>query len=133
MPWKSISSTTQLVREERDEEKKGKYIKTQTATVFVLIPHSLVAQQGWFGPDSIMEDMSVNSCHIGAVSHSYRLWDLRQLNPLSNCLTVLICTALLFKIIKLSMLWIMLLSVITIFFIIFLIIPVAILTPRHLC
>lgn len=37
MPWKSISSTTQLVREERDEEKKGKYIKTQTATVFVLI------------------------------------------------------------------------------------------------
>lgn len=76
MPWKSISSTTQLVREERDEEKKGKYIKTQTAS-FCAHPHSLVAQQGWFGPDSIMGDMSVNSCHIGAISHSHRLWDLR--------------------------------------------------------
>lgn len=96
---------------------------------FCAHPHSLVAQ-GWFGPDSIMEDMSVNSCHIGAISHSHRLWDLRRVNPLSNCLTVFICTTLLFKITKLSMLWIMLLSVITIFF---LIIPVAILTPRHLC
>lgn len=83
---------------------------------FCAHPHSLVAQQGWFGPDSIMEDMSVNSCHIGAISHSHRLWDLRRLNPLSNCLTVFICSTLLFKITKLSMLWIMLLSVITIFF-----------------
>lgn len=97
---------------------------------FCAHPHSLVAQQGWFGPDSIMEDMSVNSCHIGAISHSHRLWDLRWVNPLSNCLTVFICSTLLFKKNKTKY---------ALDYVavsnnnIFLIIPVAILTPRHLC